>query len=93
MNKYLFLVVLFALGLVVAACTTEVEVVREVEVTREVQVATEAQLVVTPADPLDVVQGYMAALNAGDLDTIVGLYADDIVFTIGPFPPRALSKL
>lgn len=88
MNKYLFLVVLFALGLVIAACTTEVEVVREVEVTREVQVATEAQLVVTPADPLDVVQGYGAALNAGDLDTIVGLYSDDIVFTIGPFPPE-----
>ena len=36
MNKYLVLVVLLALGLVIAACTTEVEVVREVEVTREV---------------------------------------------------------
>ena len=45
MNKYLVLLVLFALGLVVAACTTEVEVVKEVEVTREVQVVKEVEVV------------------------------------------------
>ena len=39
LHKYFFIVGLVALTLIVAACTTEVEVVKEVEVTREGPVA------------------------------------------------------
>ena len=41
-----------------------------------------------PPSAEQVVNAYMTALNGGNLDAIVGLYADDIVFTIGPLPPE-----
>lgn len=43
MNKYSLIVMLLALGLVVSACTTEVEVTKVVEVTREVEVTAAAE--------------------------------------------------
>jgi plastocyanin len=39
LHKYFFMAALVALTLIIAACTTEVEVIKEVEVTREVPVA------------------------------------------------------
>ena len=41
----------------------------------------------TPLSPLAVVDAYAAAISAGDIDALVALWADDAVFSIGPFGP------
>ena len=46
-----------------------------------------AQATPTPLGPLAVVDAYAAALNAGDIGALVALWADDAVFTFGPFGP------
>ena len=46
-----------------------------------------AQATPTPLGPLAVVDAYAAAISAGDINALLALWADDAVFSFGPFGP------
>ncbi|MDQ5854369.1 MAG: nuclear transport factor 2 family protein, partial [Chloroflexota bacterium] len=45
------------------------------------------------SSPLAVVDAYMAALSAKDVDAALALVDDNIVQTYNPFPPPGLSRV
>jgi plastocyanin len=76
LHKYFFMAALVALTLVIAACTTEVEVVKEVEVTREVPVA---------AAPVSSEPGELNLLvGAGrDTEAILQFFPENLTIRVG----------
>ena len=79
---------LLALVITIVACGGDTEVTREVPVTQEVEVTRVVEVTPTVAvvSPQQVVDAYVQALNAGDVEALAALWAKEGTFTFGPFP-------
>lgn len=76
MDKYFFLAALVSLALIIAACTTEVEVEKVVEVTREVPVS--AAPVATEPRELNLLVG-----SGRDTEAILAFFPRNLIVRVG----------
>ena len=97
MPRFLALAFMVGMTLVLAVCggvsDEEFEAVQQDLTTERTMVAdlkeqlAKAQATPTPLAPLALADAYAAALNAGDVDALVAIWADDAIFSFGPFGP------
>ena len=97
MPRYLAFALMVGMTLVLAGCggvSDEKFEAAQQELTNEKAIVADlkeqlakAQATPTPLGPLAVADAYAAAFNAGDINALVALWADDAVFSFGPFGP------